>query len=177
MNILSLNCRGCGQSEAVRELRLLVETYKPALVFLMETKLSKDRTLELQRALGFPNAHVVPAVGLSGGLALFWRRDVVVFAQTMSRSHIDAFISGDAFGGKQWRFTGFYGEPRREMRKNSWYLLRFLRAQSDLPWLCAGDFNEVLSADEHFGVNEREAWQMAGFQEMATDCGYSGGLQ
>ena len=66
-----------------------------------------------------------------------------------------------------------YGEPRRERRKNSWYLLRWLRAQNDLPWLCAGDFNEVLAAEEHFGNNEREAWQMAGFQQAVADCGLS----
>lgn len=50
--------------------------------------------------------------------------------------------------------------------------MRFLRAQLDLPWLCAGDFNEVLAAEEHFGVNERESWQIAGFQEAVADCGF-----
>jgi len=45
---------------------------------------------------------------------------------------------------------------------------------------CAwGDFNEVLSPDEHFGENEREHWQIAAFQEVVQDCrfvdlGFSG---
>ena len=172
MNLLSLNCRGCGRPEAVRELCLLVETCRPAVVFLMETRMSEVRARELQRRTGFPNGHVVPAERLSGGLALFWRRGVLVAAQSMSKSHIDVVISCDELGEKHWRFTGFYGEPRKELRKNSWYLLRFLRAQLDLPWLCAGDFNEVLSADEHFGRNQRETLQMVGFQDMVTDCGF-----
>lgn len=33
-----------------------------------------------------------------------------------------------------------------------------------------GDFNEVLSADEQFGVNEREQWQVAAFQDVVNDC-------
>lgn len=35
-----------------------------------------------------------------------------------------------------------------------------------------GVFNEILSADEQFGENEREAWQIAGFQEVVVDCGF-----
>jgi hypothetical protein len=58
----------------------------------------------------------------------------------------------------QWRFTGFYCQPRWDLRKESWYLLRFLRAQSQAPWPCAGDFNEVLNGGEHFGKAAREEW-------------------
>jgi hypothetical protein len=88
-------------------------------------------------------------------------------------------MSCDGLKTKPWRFTGFYGEPRMVLRKNSWYLLRFFRKQLDLPWLCAGDFNEVLLPEEHFGASERESWQIAGFQELVVDCefvdlGYSG---
>jgi hypothetical protein len=31
-------------------------------------------------------------------------------------------------------------------------MLRFLQKEIDLPWLCAGDFNEVLFDHEQFGV-------------------------
>lgn len=99
--------------------------------------------------------------------------------QNKSQSHIDVVMSCDGLKTKPWRFTGFYEEPRRDLRKNSWYLLRFFRKQLDLPWLCAGDFNEVLLPEEHFGASERESWQIAGFQELVVDCefvdlGYSG---
>jgi hypothetical protein len=137
----------------------------------METQLSEERTWGLMKSLGFPNGEVVAATGLSGGLAMFWRRDTTVALQSKSRSHIDVVLSCYILYGRDWCFTGFYGEPRRELRKNSWYLMRFLRSQLDLPWLCAGDFNEVLRADEHFGVCEREVWQKAGFQDAVADCG------
>jgi hypothetical protein len=133
--------------------------------------MTEERSWGLMKALGYPNGEVVATTGLSGGLALFWRRDVMVALQSKSRSHIDVVLSCDNFHGRQLRFTGFYGEPRREMRKNSWYLMRFLHAQLDLPWLCAGDFNEVLNPSEHVGACEREAWQMEGFQDAVADCG------
>lgn len=173
MNLLCVNCRGCGQPEAVQELREVVEQYKPAVVFLSETRLDKDRALALRLRLGLANGQAVGAAGQSGGLALFWRGDVTVAIQSLSKSHIDVLLSCDKVNVHQWRFTGFYGEPRRELRKNSWYLLRFLRAQSAASWLCAGDFNEVLNGEEHFGINDREAWQMNAFQDVVTDCGFS----
>jgi hypothetical protein len=63
--------------------------------------------------------------------------------------------------------TGFYGEPHRDRHKESWYVLRFLRVQSDSPWQCLGNFNEVLLAEEQIGGNDRdrEAWQMAAFED------------
>ena len=149
-----------------------MELYKPAVVFLMETKMEKNHALGLKHRLGFPNSVAVGAVGQSGGLALFWWREVMVELQNLSKSHIDVLISCDELDNKQWWFTGFYGEPRREFRKDSWYLLQFLHAQLDFPWLYAGDFNKILSAEEQFGGNDRELWQMAGFQDVVADCGF-----
>lgn len=51
----------------------------------------------------------------------------------------------------EWQFTGFYGEAWRELRYRSWDLLKLLASRSNLPWICARDFNEVLRAEEHFG--------------------------
>lgn len=87
-----------------------------------------------------------------------------------SKSHVDVILSFDKMRMTQWRLTSFYGEPRRDRRKDSRYLMHFLRAQSACPWLCLGDFNDVLSADEQFGGNEREAWQVAAFQDVVNDC-------
>jgi hypothetical protein len=68
----------------------------------------------------------------------------------------------------QWRFTGFYGEPARERRRESWLMLRFLRNQADLPWLCVGDFNEILHTKEQMGGNDREEWYMDGFRDTVS---------
>lgn len=44
--------------------------------------------------------------------------------------------------------------------KDSWFLLRFLRAQVVDPWLCLRDFNDVLGVEEQMGANERKQWQV-----------------
>jgi hypothetical protein len=73
MNCISLNCRGCGRPKTVQEIRPLVEEVKPAVVFLMETRLDRERALGLKRKLGFANGEAVSSDGLSGGILLLWR--------------------------------------------------------------------------------------------------------
>lgn len=75
-------------------------------------------------------------------------------------------------GADQWRFTGFYGEARRENRHRSWELMNFLNNQSNAPWLCAGDFNEILDASEQFGGAQRPERQMDGFRDAVSACGF-----
>jgi hypothetical protein len=69
-----------------------------------------------------------------------------------------------------WRSTGIYGEPKRELRGKTWEALCFLRGQDNLPWLCAGDFNEIVCHDEQLGQNERSELQMARFWDCLSDC-------
>ncbi|CAO2184128.1 unnamed protein product [Urochloa humidicola] len=175
MSLICLNCRGCGRSEAVQEIRNIVDLHNPMLLFLSETKMSAVKVQDLRWRLGFPNAFGVNSEGLSGGLGLFWKNNVVIELKNYSKNHIDVWVD-DAVNPcpeRMWRFTGFYGEPRREKRKESWRRLRFLRHTSTLPWVCAGDFNEIICQSEQFGGNDRGEWQMEGFREAIRSCDLS----
>jgi hypothetical protein len=64
-------------------------------------------------------------------------------------------------------------------RHKTWDMLKFIKASSLLPWLCIGDFNEVLLREEHMGVNERSNAQIQAFREVVDVCelmdlGYTG---
>uniref|UniRef100_A0A453D6F8 Endonuclease/exonuclease/phosphatase domain-containing protein n=1 Tax=Aegilops tauschii subsp. strangulata TaxID=200361 RepID=A0A453D6F8_AEGTS len=45
------------------------------------------------------------------------------------------------------------------------------KGESTLPWMCIGDFNEVLRREEQMGPNERDVSQMTGFREAIDLCG------
>lgn len=64
--------------------------------------------------------------------------------------HIDAIINK----GKEdsWRFTRFYGDPDTHNHSESWNMLRQLNNRFNLPWICAGDFNEIFQSIEKLGV-------------------------
>jgi len=93
MNLLCLNCRGCGRSEAVREIRDIADNVKPMVLFLSETKMSAQRSQELRWRLGFPNAFGVNRSGLSGGLCLMWKIEVSLDIKSYSKYHIDSGLT------------------------------------------------------------------------------------
>jgi hypothetical protein len=70
-----------------------------------------------------------------------------------------------------WRITFWYGEAQRSERYKTWDMMTRIRSDSDLPWLCIGDFNEVLRREEHMSVCDRDESQMRGFREAVDVCG------
>ncbi|KAL0331521.1 UNVERIFIED_CONTAM: hypothetical protein Sangu_1697600 [Sesamum angustifolium] len=64
--------------------------------------------------------------------------------------------------GDWWRFTGIYGELDIGKRSEFWNLLCRLHHQLVRPWLCAGDFNEILAHSEKKGDPLRVEWQIHG---------------
>ena len=90
--------------------------------------------------------------------------------ETTSKNHIDCIIGKGREG--IWRFTGFYGEPNAQKRHESQDLLRQLNSQNSLPWLCLGDFNEILREEEKKGGNNRGHAQMQLFRDVIDECGF-----
>ena len=64
----------------------------------------------------------------------------------------------------------FYEQFLTHKRHESWTLLKQLYEQIDLPWICAGDFNEILSLAEKVGGAIRPAKQMDDFHDVLREC-------
>ena len=135
---------------------------------LMETKVDKVVLERIGRKIQFSNLFVVPRHNIGGGLALYWPADMKVDVQTFLASHIDVII--DLGVNDTWRFTGFYGDPETANRESSWSLLRLLSHQFNLPWVCMGDFNEILFAEEKQGWLIRLERRMQGFRDALDFC-------
>ena len=79
------------------------------------------------------------------------------------RYFIDAIIDGNT--DNAWRFTGFYGEPETYRRSKAWSKLRSLNSRMNIPWICGGDFNEIVRKEEN-GVGSLEITIKCNFSEM-----------
>lgn len=93
---------------------------------------------------------MLDSVGASGGLAVFWKKEIDLAVQSMSKYHISMIIEEE--DGFSCRYTRIYGESKAEEKTNTWDTLRCLRVANDLLWLCSGDFNEILFHHEKEGV-------------------------
>jgi hypothetical protein len=106
--------------------------------------------------------------GKSGGLAIFWRKKINLHLRGVSRFYIDAdVVEADCF---VWRFTGFYGEPKTDQKDLSWKAMSTLNASRRRPWLCVGDFNEVLLGCEKEGGQPKSQGRMDRFREALDGC-------
>lgn len=112
---------------------------------------------KLKWSLGFSQGVAVDCEGQSGGMALWWRDHVSVSVRPWCQYYIDAKITANSVS---YRFTGIYGEPIVAERMKTWDAIRYLARQDNLPWLCAGDFNEVLFQTEQQGGNPHSFRQM-----------------
>jgi hypothetical protein len=154
MSILSWNCHGLGQSVTIQELIALVRAKSPAMVFLMETRRSANRAMNLKWRLGLKNSVGVDSNGQGGGIVLFLHESIEVVLLGMSPRFIDIRVK-DVDTNLWNRITFVYGEPRVESLHLMWETLRRLKGISDLPWLVLGDFNETMWGFEHFSATPR----------------------
>ncbi|KAL0004760.1 hypothetical protein SO802_012321 [Lithocarpus litseifolius] len=148
----------------------MVRAKDPSVVFLAETWADEARLKQVQRKIQFENIFSTPRPNRGGGLVMFWRSSIDVSVVGSSMNYIDAIINRNKEG--EWRFTGFYGEPETHKRSESWEQLRRLERKFQLPWLCAGDFNELTRADEKLGGNRRSHAQMQLFRDAIDECGF-----
>jgi exonuclease III len=169
MRLLSWNCRGLGNPCIVLELLLLIKEQGPSVLFLFETRLDSLGVEWLHVKLKFGGAFCVPRVRTGGGLAMLWTDKAKVGVNTYSKNHIDAFVL-DTVTQKEFRVTGFYGNAETHRRRESWALLKHLSSLSSLPWVCMGDFNEVLDYWEVKGRRARPLWQIQDFRDAVAHC-------
>ncbi|XP_073019426.1 uncharacterized protein [Primulina eburnea] len=118
--------------------------------------------------LGFETCFAVDRLGRSGGIGVLWRKYVDFTIVNYSRNHVDLIASDEEHG--EWRCTGYYAFPERHRRRESWNFIRSLAAQSSLPWLCIGDYNDMLSTEDKRGRVTHPQWLIFGFREAIDDC-------
>ena len=136
----------------------------------MSLKLKSTRVEGLKKNLGYDNLFAVSSSGRSGGLGIVWNNEINLVLLPYSQYHIDAIVTEGS--NDPWRLTCVYGEAQTNKRHKTWDMLKFIKSSSHLPWVCVGDFNEVLHQTEHVGVNDRSFSQIASFREMVDVCGF-----
>lgn len=169
MNFLCWNCQGLGTPLTIQAIQALVAEERPSLMFLMETKNQEKMVFRLKRRLQFQNLFVVNPVGTAGGLALFWDNRILVTVESHSPHFVNAI--GEYIGsGRRMRITFVYAPNDFQGRLHLWEELCQISHSNNLPWICAGDFNEILYLWEKVGMRVAENYHMKAFQDFLDAC-------
>ena len=169
MSWLCWNVHGLRNRRTVRELGSLVRAQDPIALFLTETWAGEDRLKRLCGELLFDCFWIVPQVNKTRCLALFWKKSVHIEVTSSSPNHIDTIVGRNP--ESQWRFTGIYGFVEAARKPETWSRIRSLHRSASLPWLCVGDFNEILWSHEKLGLGPRQEGSMRAFRYVLDECG------
>ena len=90
----------------------------PNVCFLMETRLDKEGFDNLYGDLQFHNKIIVQQPHAGGGLALLWKKEVVMELINYLPNHILMKVTEE--DGFVWFFTAFYGWPKAQLKEKSW---------------------------------------------------------
>lgn len=89
----------------------------PDILFLMETKNCRNVVVDLQEWLGYDRVYTINPIGLSGGLALLWKKNVILEVKNADKNMIDCLVH---FGEFTFFLTCVYGEPANDGRSVVW---------------------------------------------------------
>ncbi|XP_021851299.1 uncharacterized protein [Spinacia oleracea] len=172
MICLAWNCRGLGSPGAENALKGVIQIERPHFVFLSETKLKDKEWESTRRKVRLRDFICVDCEGegrhRKGGLTMFWDNDVTLDFLSSSQNHMDFIVRLE--GGRDWRLTGVYGFPEEERKAETWNLLVILCRESELPLVCMGDFNGILSHDEKVGGIPKHQREIDGFRSAIGRC-------
>ncbi|KAL1198728.1 hypothetical protein V5N11_002991 [Cardamine amara subsp. amara] len=101
----------------IQILREMYRAHFPDFLFLLETKNSSDRVLNMQQSLGYVHSHIVDPEGLSGGLALFWKSCYTVVVLQSDKRIIDVKVT---LGRLEYFISFVYGDPARHLQQEVW---------------------------------------------------------
>ncbi|KAG5524499.1 hypothetical protein RHGRI_031233 [Rhododendron griersonianum] len=135
----------------------------------METKNKRDALERIRRRLHFSNSSYVDPVGLSGGLALWWKDDVDIDVRYKTKNMFRFVITWPSSSNK-WLSTFIYAPPNWQHRAEFWASIKRIHDENQFPWLCVGDFNEVGSIWEKQGGNACIRSRIEKFQQFPSDC-------
>ncbi|XP_028801080.1 uncharacterized protein LOC114756308 [Neltuma alba] len=111
----------------------------------------------------------VELIRRSGGLALWWKKDVTINNWHCSKNIIHTSIHSVVHEVPEY-VTYVYGAPRAEEKEEVWRKMRSIANGVQGTWLCMGDFNDLVSVYEKEGKWPADIRRMMSFQSMLSDC-------
>lgn len=103
---------------------------------------------------------------------MLWKESWTVQLRSFSMNHILCTVQ-DEDGGEMWDYSGIYRWPDTNNKRKTWQLLKAIHRSIGKPWICTGDFNEILWHEEKKGGSIKTEAAMGYFRDALYRCGLS----
>lgn len=100
---------------------------------------------------------------------MLWKDEVSMHIQTYLPHHIDAIIL--TYLSAPWRIIGFYGYPKECCKHESEPCCTISMRDLSLPWVCIGNYNEILASEEKRRRFRKAFAPMLAFRNTLLHCG------
>jgi len=148
MKVLSWNIQGIKKPQALQELRLLKQTHKQDILFIVETLVTDSHLLRVLPKLGFDYYDFISPINRAGGIAVLWNSGTI-HASLLSKSNWAIhLLVHDTTNSMQSIISGIYAPTQQREKDSFWTLLNETHKLFDLPWCIIGDFNELANPSE-----------------------------
>lgn len=157
----------------------MVRAHSPAIMMLTETKVGDKKAKGIVDKLPFDRAIYANTIGLLGGLWVLWdTAQVEVSKLSPIEQEIHDAVTPSYFNNS-WLLSAVYASPRYAEQRLLWENLEPVANLHSLPWMIAGDFNEVLIGEDKFIGRPVNVSRALHFQECLDACrminiGFSG---
>ncbi|XP_071918969.1 uncharacterized protein [Coffea arabica] len=104
--------------------------------------------------LRYDSLFVVDPIGRAGGLAIIWRKDLVVKRVLFIDFTIELNVEGKGTE-EDWWFVGIYASSSDQLREQQWKTIEHRTNIWGRNWILASDMNDLLSSGEKWEGKQR----------------------
>lgn len=146
-----LEYKGIGQSNLWEELAYTRKNYSINLLALLETKTSKQPSVQNVKTAGFNNFFMVPATGTRGGILMLWNDKLNSTKFKIQDSNPRWIVTSYKDTNTDCYIIFVYAPSREEEKPYFWEDFSLLISSLSEPVIIAGDLNEIEFSEDKSG--------------------------
>ena len=148
MSIIYWNVRGAASKSFSRNTKNLIATYKPCVFIIAEPRISGENANRKIKSLGFQHSVKTNARGFSSGIWILWNDSIGKVTVLSTKPQIITVLI-EKRNERPWILSAVYANSTPSIREELWDFLENCTEFDDVAWMVIGDFNQILSPEEH----------------------------
>lgn len=151
MKVICWNIQGLENKQALFEVKFLIRSHQPDLIFLLETLVNDSNISKILPQLGFDHYDFVSPVNHFGGIAVLWSNGNIHASILLKEQRAIHMMVHDTTYASNSILSGIYAPAQNREKDVFWDQLTQMNKIIDIPCCLIGDFNELVCLNDKLG--------------------------